>query len=338
MLCSPNKATFYHQITGGTTYWRCSVPAKHLPAKPAAFFASDVVYGDPPVFPNQEGDTAVWQYPGNTTGAVLMAAMQEANIKVLIEIDDNYLLPAPQVPDWKSEWRWKMVKGEDWFSKEVHKKIVPWVDGVICSTPRLAQAYREGNKNVFVCPNSVDAVDWDDPVKKDDGVLRIGYAASHSHWNDAKLVYRALDWAARQPDVEVWLLGLNPWENHELNNHLHHVPWTHDLAEYRKNLQILDLGVCPLKVSAWHDCKSDVKAMEYGMAGAASIVQRSEPYKPWWDRTWFATDETSWRKIIKHVVKNRDEVKQVAREAKDYILSERTIEKNVWRWEEACAS
>jgi len=114
-------------------------------------------------------------------------------------------------------------------------------------------------------------------------------------------------------------------------------PWTDDILEGRKNLGKIDVGIAPLVRNHWADCKSDVKALEYAMAGVMPIVQDAPPYDPWVDSGWGWCPNTSsdWEETIRDVVANRDDVKQHAATAKDYVLSERTIQTNIHKWEEA---
>ena len=79
-------------------------------------------------------------------------------------------------------------------------------DGIIVSTPHLQRAYSRFNE-VYLCPNSVDPDDWSEPEKIDDGVLRIGYAYSSSHWYDLEYIFDALEYASRQKNVEVIMMG-----------------------------------------------------------------------------------------------------------------------------------
>jgi hypothetical protein len=262
-----------------------------------------------------------------------MAEQQLQGVRVLAEIDDNYLIPAPQLPDVQSEWVVKHHKdGTDDHSIECHRKIVKWVDGIIVSTPRLAEIYAPLNANVYVCPNSIDTQDWPDVEKPDDGIFRIGFAGSKSHYHDYALVDRALSWAADLPDVEILIYGIR--EKGPAKKRW--IEWNHDLPAYRESLGQLDVGVCPLRQSYWTDCKSDVKALEYAMAGALPIITKTEAYRPWWDKPCLVAEtEKDFRRHIKWCVNNRDEVKKLAAEALAYVLSERRIEHSIHYWEEA---
>ena len=329
------KATWFRQASPGTYFWRCKVPARELPGQVLNFCTFDLGEEDGEfVFPRVKGPV-VWQFPGNATTGQLIAGMQEAGIRVLIEVDDSYR----HVPEYGLYGGWQVELDRsgytDNYSHEAHVKLCKFVDGIIVSTPELAELYSDLNDNIFVCPNSIEPNDWLASEKKDDGILRIGWGASHSHIVDAPLVRRALKWAADQPNVEVHVFGIG--DRYKFPGAVKHVPWTDDLTKYRAALSLCDVHICPLKDSTWARYKSDLKALEGAMAGAWPIVSTAAPYKPWHDRTMTCTTAKDWQDAIRWAVRHRDEIPALAQEAKDYVLAERTIAKNIHRWEQALA-
>jgi hypothetical protein len=96
--------------------------------------------------------------------------------------------------------------------------------------------------------------------------------------------------------------------------------------------------LCPLRPGAWSDCKSDAKVLEASMGGACSVVARSEPFRPWWseERPCYVADTPKdFLKIVQHLVANRDEARETARLARDYLLAERTIQTSIKCWRDA---
>ena len=328
-------ATWWGQRPGGNWYWRADIPARYLPGVVNGLTHQDLarITETTVCMPRQRGETAIWCYPGNASRGVLMRSMQQAGFRVLVEVDDDYLIGPPAVPNGATEWQRRIDPKEDIYSYEAHERIARFADGVIVTTPRLAHAYEDVNENVYVCRNSVDPHDWPDPEKPGDGVFRIGYSASHSHWFDSNDVTRALSWAAMQPGVEVIIFGLR----RDWSFPVTQVPWTTDLAEYRRSLQLLDVGVCPLRPGPWADCKSDVKAMEYSMAGAASIISRTEPYSEWHDQPFALTADTpkDFLRHIKQLVQNQDAARDLAEKAREYVTGNRLITHEIHNWEEA---
>lgn len=338
-------ASFWHQATPGTTYYRCYLPAKHLPGQNLTLAPSDMDWDnerDALVMPRQRG-AGVWQFLGDPWRSKLAWGQQEhMGLKVLMEVDDNYTVPVPPVPGRPANWAKTIEEsvrpGRSGYSYEMHKKILPTFDGIIVSTPYLKKVYDDWNDNVFVCRNQVDPEDWPDFEPKDPEVLRLVYSGSPSHWHDAPYVTKAFKWAARQPGVEVWVQGFKPpWTFAQI------VPWTTSLSEYRSKLGSFDVGVAPLRADKWANGKSDLKALEYGIAGVLPLVSAEEPYREFvevFPELGVESDERAWVDAIKNVVKNRDAIAAKAAAVKQYVLENRTIDnpKNIEAWKVAVAS
>lgn len=115
-----------------------------------------------------------------------------------------------------------------------------------------------------------------------------------------------------------------------------HIEWQ-DLPAYREALHTLDVGVAPIVGTPWALCRSDLKALEYTMGGAVPVLSDVPPYAPWTDgeNCMKAKSPHDFYKAVQHLVRNRDEVKQLAAAAKDYVLSNRTTEKQIGLWREA---
>ena len=325
-------ATWWRQQSPGTYYWRCLLPARRLPGQVLAFKSDDgVIDGDKIVWPRQKG-TAIWQFPGNATTGTLMAGMQEDGIRVLMEMDDSY----QHVPEsglnasWQTDFDTSGVTDRHSFA--AHRELARFVDGIIVATEPLADLYGELNENIWVCPNQIEPDDWPEPPGPD-GVLRIGWGASHSHLVDAPLVRRALRWAAGQPNVEVWVFGIG--DVYKFGGGVKKVGWTDSQDAYRASLSRCDVMVCPLIESPWSRYKSDLKAMEAAMAGAWPIVSTATAYKPWHDRTVTCTTAKDWQDAIRWAVRHRDEIPALTAKAREYVLGERTIERNINLWKEA---
>lgn len=339
-----NKATWWIQEGRAGTYVRCELPGRHLPGNIEQLeLTSPKLDGEHPdgsprlTFHQQKGGAAIWCLPGNATRGAMMRAQQLNGTKTLVEVDDNYLVMAPH----KTEWLKTIDEAgsHDYHSREAHVRIVQSVtDAVIVSTPYLEKRYRSRfDGDIHLCRNCVEPDDWQGFKKPDDGLLRIGWAASGSHAPDAELLDRAVRWLVRQPNVRLVLIGLQPPQWNDLPAERY--PYTDDLREYREFISKLDVGFCPVKRNDWSASRSDLKALEYSMAGVMSIVSRNEPYDLWQDdqHSLSAGDAAGFFKAARWCVQHRDEVRSIANQAKDYVLAERTIQDNIWRWREAVA-
>jgi hypothetical protein len=197
----------------------------------------------------------------------------------------------------------------------------------------LADVYSEFNDNVFVCPNSVDPDDWQYEREPHD-TFRIVYYGSPSHTRDTPLVTKALKWAARQPGVEVFTFGFkNPaWSfPHQV------MPWMDDLADVRKGLFSFDLGLAPLVGDPWSRGKSDVKVLEYAMAGALPLMSDEEPYRYWAEggAPDLVVPKDGWEEAVRWAVEDPERVKRRAALVKEHVLQHRTVYNSIGAWREA---
>ena len=334
-------ATFWRQATPGTTYWRGYVPMKALPGVVTGIEPDTLEWEDEDAgtirLKQQVGDTAIWQFLGDDARSRIVFQMQRQGLRTLMDVDDSYIRYAPSLYGKHGAWtktHAQAIANGTGYSVEMHRKQTPMLDGVICATEHLANEYENFNPVVYHCPNSIDPSDWDVQRVESEN-LRIGYYGSISHVRDWPLVKKALKWAAKQPGVEIVLIGFQP---PAFSGKV--IPWADDLLSIRKHLGEIDVGIAPLTRNHWADAKSDVKALEYAMAGVMPIVQDAPPYSPWVDSgwEWKAKTEADWFDLIREIVANRDLVKPLAAEARAYVDRERTIDKNIHLWREALSA
>jgi hypothetical protein len=332
-------ATFWRQATPGTTYWRGYIPMLHLPGQVLPIEQDSLSIegegeGARLALKGHKG-AAIWQFLGDDGRSRIALQLKRQGVRTLMEVDDNYLRFAP--PLYGKHGAWTRTHGESvsngtGYSVEMHRKAVPQMDGIICTTEVLAEEYAEFNPNVYVCQNSVFPDDWERHERVESDSLRISYYGSPSHVKDWPRVKKAMKWAARQPGVEVTVIGFRPpgWTGTVL-------PWHDNILDARGNLHRIDVGIAPLTQNNWANGKSDLKAVEYAMAGVLPIVEDAPPYRPWAKIDWPFMPGTpdEWDDVIRDVVKNRDRVAEHAKVARDYVLAERTIESNIHCWEEA---
>lgn len=285
-------------------------------------------------FPQLRGDTAIVQYPGDNGTALCAMAMEAEGKRLFIEVDDNYSVYGDEL--WMKRAQWGRTIGEAETSIKGHRWIVEHSHGVIVTTRALKGEYLELNDNVHVCRNSIHPGDWPSPAQADDDVFRIGWYASNSHDRDAVMVRRALSWASRQPHVEVVNIGHDPGWSFRRRQ----IGWTDNFLAQRKELCRLDVGVAPLVASPLAKYRSDLKALEYSMAGALPILQSSEPYWEWDEKPFAWTCHTAgdWEEAIRWAVSNRDEVRAMSRAARNYVLAERAFSTEINKWKEAISA
>lgn len=276
---------------------------------------------------------AIWQILCNMARLNWVRRMLNNGIPVYAETDDDYTRWDETVAN--AEWTAGMPDNMYQASVELHCRAMQLVEGIIVSTPRLAEIYSELNPNVAVCPNSVDPDDWAEPVERDD-TFRVIWMASASHRVDQRIIGAALEWASKQDGVEVTVVG-SAIQHLNLNR----IPWMNSLEDYRRVMVEIapDVGVCPLRDTPFSRGKSDLKALEYAMAGAMPVISKLDPYEPWQPLVGEACLEAQtvdeWFEALRWCVENRDEVRAMAKRARAHVLASRTVEATKQTWADA---
>lgn len=320
------------------------MPAREMNAQAISVFDKDVVANlDKTLSVARQVGSAIWQFPGNESRRKFMQKQMKDGVPVFVESDDNYLITTPGLPGFKEEWNLKQKGKTEITNRFTYRECVREVDGVIVSTPHLAEMHKSYNSNIHVCLNSISPEDWECVRKLDDDVIRVGYAFSTSHFYDFDYIWESLEWCAKQPGVEVVLIGFPMPRKLGFNRfRFVNIPWMNNHKDYRETLGILDVGLAPLKPGVWADGKSDLKAMEYAMAGSMTIASPVESYSPWFDQPCVFPEKNTpkeWLKSVKEVVSaGKDGIRDFAAEAKQYVLENRTIHHSIGSWREAIGS
>ncbi|RMF43912.1 MAG: hypothetical protein D6755_09825, partial [Anaerolineae bacterium] len=176
----------------GCSYIRLLQPLQH----PAAENRGRVTFGVQP----QPADVLIVERtwgPHTTLGQVesLVQAVRREGARLLFTLDDN-LLDLQAIPtDQKMYMRF----------------LARHADGVLVSTPPLAERMRRLNKRVVVLPNQVDERLFppECPLPLNETPLTIGYMGTPTHDGDLRMVLQALRTVLRRFDgrVQLQLVG-----------------------------------------------------------------------------------------------------------------------------------
>lgn len=307
-----------------------------------------------PEYPKHEGDAAVFTRP-LAFGATHMMGLRRQGVRVLAEVDDNYLAPQHLNFFMKKASQDLEKDGKSWNDyRDDHARSICAGDGIIVSTDHLRDVYWKGLSKlfgkrhlpeIFVCRNHVDKrfIPASHVPPREDGRLRIGYMGSDSHAWDVDLIYEACA-EAYINGHEIVFIGIDPKninpkyrmtrKNWGMLDYTH-IPWTND---YRGTALPLDIGFCPLVADEHTLCKSDIKALEYGLSGAAAICQNNLVYNRTLkgeENVLFANSPMEFVVQMRRLIKDAELRKSLVDGMNEYIKNERMIEDNAQEWREA---
>jgi glycosyltransferase involved in cell wall biosynthesis len=244
-----------------------------------------------------EGGTAVWIRPDLARATHAKAMREQMGLRTVAETDDNYLAS-------KRFNIYMRTNGFDAKYRLDHMKAMASMNAMVFSTDTLRDFYwRELRKafgqsrlpDAFVCRNHCPEQDWPERVETD-GPVRVGWMGSPSHIWDVDLAWPAL-LHAHNIGCETWMVGYDPTNpehavTSERSRHMidqwakvgfRFQDWeTRDHSDMRRMRLPLDIGLCPLLANEFTLGKSDIKAVEYAVAGAAVVAWNNTVY----NRTW----------------------------------------------------
>ena len=229
-------------------------------------------------------------------------------------------------------------------------------DLVTTTTETLAKEYRNISDNVVVLPNYIDPLDWDEPLRNNGEVIRIGMVGSVAFEYDylhMKDVIRKLD---KRADVQFVMFGLGDAKHRKDNPNvtkafkddydfwdsidIEHLPWC-PIEEYptKLNEMELDIMLIPRKENYFNRCKSNVKVLEAGMCEIPVIAQsfKDGPYEEFThnENIILVKDNDKWLEEIERLMDDKKLRRKIGKNIHKYVLDEYNIENNAYKWQKA---
>lgn len=312
-----------------------------------------------PVFPTLEG-TVVFTRP-DPQRATLGLVMASLGYLTVAEADDLYLAPADQnlftrvnnadesTRDWHARSMVSFARcvfSTQWLRDRYHREF----------KTRFRNERRSGHvlPELFVCRNNIPRDQWPTPIERD-GPLRVGFMGSPSHVWDVDLAHAAYE-TAKAHGCETWMMGYSPGhldKDPNLPERMmledgtevdarspasraaeadwrrvidRYVPWTKpDL--YHRTAIPFDIGIAPVIHNQFTMGKSDVKAIEYSISGAACVLANVPIYNTagWKDREncLLANHPTEYAAAVQELIVDRGLRETLVEAARDMVWNER---------------
>jgi hypothetical protein len=242
----------------------------------------------------------------------------------------------------------KMNESIDSFIKEAHL--------ITCSTKFLAEEYKQLNPNVVVLPNCVDPFYYDEPLRNETGVVRIGLTGSIGVTNDMLVAEPIIKHFEGRNDIRMVLFSLPPKKHDKITRELYSeeykfldtadIEWQPfvDHQDYYETLNglKLDIMIIPRADNYFNRCKSNLKFMEASMFEIPVIAQGfsvgQSPYEQDpedAEHMVIVKNNEDWIPEIEKLAKDKQRRLEMGKKAREYVLSKYNIEDNAQKWEEA---
>lgn len=334
----PRRVIFVGLGQTALCYYRCLLPAMALGCdwvgyrgEPPKLIYSTGLVKNGTLTPDliHDYDVVVLQQPRGRAWKRVIRLLQERGITVLYEIDD-YLHGIPK------------VHGHDFrraFTKERLAEVESCMraaDGLICSTPYLAQRYATFNEHVYVCRNGLDLSRYALTLPERDST-NIVWAGGTGHGDGAKDWFSMVAVLMRDYE-EVYCVTIGQAFADALARHFPgraaSIPWT--LVDiYPAAMTHGDIAIAPAGKGLWFKGKSDLRWLEAGALGMPIVADPDVYPDIEHGVTGFhaATKEEAYEQLEDLILDPALRL-QVGANAREYVREHRSIAKMSEQWTE----
>lgn len=222
-------------------------------------------------------DVFFMQRPSQDHEATLMKLANYAKVPIIADYDDDYCnIPStnPRAPLYMNETRQAIIR-----------ECLERADCITVSTPAIAQAYGQivSKDKIIVVPNGYDPTLFSDQPYLGPRQKIIAWRGGDTHEADLLTVKdQILRLIKRFPDYKWAFLGYTPeWITSDLEiPHDQLILFTfQDIHQYFDTLNSMrpEIAIVPLQDNAFNHGKSNISALEFGLAGTLTIA-------PKWDK------------------------------------------------------
>jgi len=219
-------------------------------------------------------DVVVWMKLHTQQSLGLFAELKQKYEKPFLTEIDDYVFTIPQTNIAST------VYGPGQPLTQMFVEQMKMSDGLICSTPCLAELYKRFNDDIMVVENSIDLSLWDfaAPRRKSHRV-NIGWAGGGTHVEDLDIIkepiFEVLN-KYKNVHFTIWA-GETPWgypgwmKDHE---RIHRIYKAKTIKAYPKAFRKagFDIGIAPLVDNNFNRGKSNLRWLEYSASGIPTVA------------------------------------------------------------------
>jgi hypothetical protein len=278
-------------------------------------------------------DVVVLQLPKTVEMLQILRLLQAQGVAVVVEIDD--LLSG--VPFGHMGHGGLVRAGRARIALECAREA----DLVTTSTPLLLEEYARHGRGAVV-PNGVPRrfAELPPAYERDPEVVTVGWTGNvQGHPYDLQEMGSGLDQALdRTRGQSRFMVIGQKWDIQQrlgLREDPEELPWLEDTDTYLTRIgELFDVGIAPLRLDAFNQCKSWLKPLEYSARGVDCVRARSSEY----ERLGLgvpARAPKDWAKWVTAALQDGDRRRERAAAAHATVLGSHLTEHTVERWVDA---
>jgi len=258
----------------------------------------------------------------------------DEGLRVVVDLDDDLMSP--------SVW-WRLTTIYSRERLEALSRVLTFASHVTVSTPPLADVVDTlcGRPVSVHVPNRLDPRLWATRVPRATGLRpgnRLLYMGTHTHHHDLELLIEPLELvnAGRSSAVVLDVVGVSAQQLPSRHMSRWPVPgmvYPSFVRWMRTHAPQWLGGVAPLVHDDLNASKSDLKLLEYAVAGLPAIATDYGPYSGQHDLALLVDNSPeAWAAAIARVVDDRDETLARQREAARIVARDRTWTPELIEW------
>jgi glycosyltransferase involved in cell wall biosynthesis len=298
-------------------------------------------------------DVIVFHRPENKQYLDLVKLLKDTGKKIVVDNDDTFKIEDNHpLATWTSDALRVELENRDMY----FDKIAKLADLITTTSKTLEMEYKEINNNVALLPNCIDPMDWDEPLRNEGDIVRIGMVGSVSYAYDYEHIKHIIRKLSDREDVQLVMFGLGDMKHREANPevtkhfieeykfwdsvNIEQIPWC-DIDQYptKLNEAKLDMMLIPRRENYFNKCKSNIKFLEAAMCEVPVIAQSFThgPYEELVDGETgiLIRDNNEWEDAINIMIDNKDIRREIGKKAKKYALNNYNIEDKAHLWDDA---
>ena len=275
----------------------------------------------------EKADVIVWQALDFPHSLEFWMDMKERHQKpFLMEIDD-YIADVPI----GNEAHEQYGPGSTRF--KVCMEQMRLSDGLIVSTPYLAEMYKGINEKIYVVPNSIDFKVWDGLSRKRSPRIRIGWIGGGTHGPDLEMIAPSIrNVLDKYKDVWFYCIHGVP----QIYKDMPKVYWTRSWAKINLYPRFMasykfDIGIAPLIDNNFNRGKSNLRWLEYSALKIPCVASPLPDFKrviKHEKNGYLAESEKDWVGYLSQLIENESKRKAVGDSAYDTIKKDFNVSKN----------
>ena len=302
----------------------------------------------------QDSDIVVFHRPEELTKLKLAKILKGIGKKIVFDNDDTYKDDGGmKFTEFMNKERFE--KGLETLNDGIDS-FIKIADLVTCSTEFLKQEYLKLNPNVVVLPNCIDPFYFDEPLKNESDVIRIGITGSVGITSDVEVLKPIIEHYKDDKRIKFVLFSLPPAKNDKITRELYSeeykfwesidIEWQPFVPaeEYYEKLNELrlDMIIIPRADNYFNRCKSNLKFLENSMLEIPTVAQAFEtgdsPYQQNPEDSKYlllAKDTSEFINHIETLIGNKELRQEMGKKARKYVEENYDINTKGHLWKEA---